>query len=225
MLPRSGHCDRPVWVTRRFLFIHDEEVDLMMTLKKFAIGAAFAASITAGSLGMGSSAQAADIAGKTLSFNGSAKLLNPDVAIGGTSTLDFVDAEVGAFSEIGTPAGSFSILDLVLEKTSATTWKLAPTPVVGWLSGGALGSVIYDLTKFDLVKSNGTFAAAIDGIFKPQMIGTEMGEFSSQARLALNGTTYSADITAVPVPALLPGAIGLGVAALRKRKQLATAQA
>lgn len=206
----------------------------MTLLKKVAVGTAFAASITAASLGASAPAQAMDLAGKRLSFSGSAQLLNPNVAIGGTSTLQFVDAEVGSLSQIGTLGANFSIQNLTLKKDAANEWSLV-SPVTSWLSGGGLGSITFDLNTFDLAKVTystpvgifTSFVANLTGQFKnlPQVIDSQDGTFSSQAQLAFTGDTYSASITAVPVPALLPGAVGVGLAALRKRKARALATA
>ncbi|MGI0490294.1 PTPA-CTERM sorting domain-containing protein [Alkalinema pantanalense CENA528] len=206
----------------------------MTMLKKVAVGAAFAASITAASFGASAPAQAMDLAGKRLSFSGSAQLLNPNVAIGGTSTLQFVDAEVGSLSQIGTLGGNFSIQNLTLTKVATNEWSLL-SPVTSWLSGGGLGSITFNLNTFDLAKVTystpvgifTSFVANLSGQFKnlPQVIDSQDGTFSSQAQLAFTGDTYSASITAVPVPALLPGAVGVGLAALRKRKARALATA
>ncbi|OUC13511.1 MAG: hypothetical protein B0A82_17085 [Alkalinema sp. CACIAM 70d] len=210
----------------------------MTLLKKVAVGTAFAASITAASLGASAPAQALDLAGRTLSFGGSAKLENAGGAIGSSATLVFANnkattadyAFFGITDGIGASDAKFDILNLTLEKTSATQWKLM-SGVASWLSGGALGNVKYDLTSFILNKIGTDFEAKLDGFFvQPgQTVGTNtdpnVTSFTSQAKLAITGTTYSADIAAVPVPALLPGAVGVGLAALRKRKArtLATA--
>jgi hypothetical protein len=172
--------------------------------------------------------QAATIEGKTLSFAGAAQLI--DTSVGGIATLDFAESPDG----FGTPSGTasnvstgttafgtffstFSINNLQLEKTSATTWSLSGGPVV-WLSGLADG-IGFTLDAFDLTQNaSNSFEAIISGFFTPSNLAGD-GGLTAQGGLTLDGTSFSADITAIPTPALLPGLLGLGVAALRKRKQ------
>ncbi|PZO21129.1 MAG: hypothetical protein DCF25_05645 [Leptolyngbya foveolarum] len=180
-------------------------------------------------------AQAASIGGKTLGLGGTTRLENPNVVIGGTSRLNFSDFSDASLGTIGIPFGSGNIFgavntaitvqDFGLKKTGENTWELASMPITNWLTGMD-NSVSFDLSAFNLeriISSTGTaFEADIAGIFRPSNLGGT-GGFTAQGRLAFNpgGSTFSADITAgeeVPTPALLPGLVGMGVAALRKRK-------
>lgn len=83
---------------------------------------------------------------------------------------------------------------------------------------GGVDSVSFDLTSFTYNKTTGD--ALFSGVFKSGTFSIAgEGRFTSQ--LELTGaapSSYSMSITAVPTPALLPGLIGLGVAAMRKRK-------
>ncbi len=187
------------------------------------------------------SAEAASVAGKTFSFYGSAQLNNSDVAVGGFSTLDFSQgsnpglptelgqATIADASEIGTYNQQFALRDLQLVKTSANTWSLdsllgTTNPLGGaglaantWLNV-ATTNFSYVLTKFDLIQSANGFDASIEGVFNPEGLSTQTGNFSSQLRLSSNKSSFSGDITAVPTPALLPGLIGMGISLVRKRK-------
>lgn len=188
-------------------------------------------------------AQAASISGETLGLGGTARLESPSVAIGSNSRLNFSSFSDTTLGTIGIPFGSGNIFgaagtaitvqDLDLKKTGTDTWELASmTSIVDWLTGMD-NSVSFDLVSFNLERTislvTGTtaFEADIAGIFRPSNLdGT--GGFTAQGRLAFkpgvsspSGSTFSADITAgeeIPTPALLPGLVGMGVAALRKRK-------
>jgi hypothetical protein len=215
----------------------------MMNFKKAALGAAFAASVTAAGLGMSDSAQAADIAGKTLSFSGTAKLEKLADANWRLNFANFANTSTGTAlngdtSQIGTPSdlgnmvfSTFTIKDLLLTANDTTpspnSWALTSAPVTSWLSGGALGTVSYDLNTFNLIRSGTDYLATLTGIFRPQDVESEVASASFTSQLLISGTgnTYSASITAVPVPALLPGAIGVGVAAFRRRKSLKAVKA
>lgn len=199
-----------------------------MSLRAFGLGLSAAAAFSAVAV-LEAPVQAATIEGKTLSFGGSARLV--DSSIGGIATLDFAENPSG----FGTPGGTasnfststaafgpffstFSISDLDLEKTSANTWVLSGGPV-SWLTGLSSG-IGFTLEAFDLAQntSSGTFEAAISGFFTPSSLNGS-GDLTSQAGLLTFdvGSAFSADITAIPTPALLPGLVGLGVAAFRKR--------
>jgi len=87
---------------------------------------------------------------------------------------------------------------------------------------GLAGGATYNLSTFNLTRvlagSSPVFSADYTGVFNnvPGGIGTLVS-----GNLALNnGISFSSTVTGppIPTPALLPGLMGLGVAALRKRK-------
>lgn len=178
-------------------------------------------------------AQAASIAGQTLSFNGSVRLETPGAATSLLNFSSFDDTTFGtatvadaANDVFGLGGEAFSIGDLTLTNTSATTWELTTGSVTNWLSGlpNGLG---FTLEQFVLESVSVTagpatvplYVAFISGFFTPSGLGGD-GSLTSQGSLVFStGSSFSADITAVPTPALLPGLVGLGVAALRKREQ------
>jgi hypothetical protein len=47
----------------------------------------------------------------------------------------------------------------------------------------------------------------------------DLGDTAGDSSLSLSNATFTPTATAVPTPALLPGLVGLGLAAMRKRKQ------
>ena len=141
--------------------------------------------------------------------------------------------------------GDFIFKDLNLTKTSATTWSLlgavgGPNGTVTNFISGLSSGVTYSLNSFGLTKlSDGSFKAVLDGIFSGN-IGDVDGSITFQSGLTkvdnsvdlskpkkkgsklflanTSGSSFSGDTTAIPTPALIPGLLGLGVAALRKRK-------
>jgi hypothetical protein len=151
---------------------------------------------------------------------------------GGSGTLDFegplggqaigLGASTGSFagaSSLPTPLARIQDLNLtssgsgVFEFTGLLTNFLSGIDLPGFPGGNDLQ---FDLTKF--VFSQGTGDATIEGFFRlgsDSILGS--GLFTSQTNLG-NPSSYSLTIQAVPTPALLPGLIGLGVAALRRKK-------
>ncbi len=189
-----------------------------MNLKSMFTGVAIAASVVTASAAVSAPADAA-----TFDFSGNARLEQNNPL--GKSTLNFRQVPGGYATPIGTAAdqdfNQFQISDLILNGTS-TPWNLNSVVVPPFLSG--LGIVpnggSFNLTSFSLTQlSNDFFGGVFTGIFANGTAGT--GTFTSQSANFLTvGTSYSAaiDYVAVPTPALLPGLLGLGVAALRKRK-------
>ena len=204
-----------------------------MNLKSIVTGAAIAATLVAGGVVTMAPAHAGD-----LKFSGTARLKNAGVALAGTSVLDFA-AFNGALNSVsvgtgtGTVAfgsdaifgaGPFTLKDLALKKLTSdptsTTWQLV-NPVASFITGLA-GGATYNLSTFNLTRvlagSSPVFSADYTGVFNnvPGGIGTLVS-----GNLALNnGISFSSTVTGppIPTPALLPGLMGLGVAALRKRK-------
>jgi len=147
------------------------------------------------------------------------------------------DTSKGVFDYRG--GEKFRIKDLDFTAvTPGTSWKLASSSVGNFLK--FKGGVTFDLLTFNLNKvvsrdgngkpilsGNGTPIIFIVGDYtgtfadaaKNPILGLD-GTFSSQFSRFTSGkgTTYSSDITAIPTPALLPSLLGLGVAAIRKRK-------
>jgi hypothetical protein len=187
-----------------------------MDMKKLAVGAAIAASVVGGSVSMTAPAEAA-----TFGFSGSARLERNSPA--GFSTLNFRQVPGGYLTPTGTAVdedfNQFTINDILLNGT-ASPWTLV-APTSSFFSGATVpngGS--FTLTSFNLTElANSLFRADIVGNFANGALGT--GTLTTQDPLFLtSGATYSVTLNyaAVPTPALLPALLGMGAAALRKRK-------
>jgi hypothetical protein len=190
-----------------------------MNLKSLITGAAIAATVVGGSVAASAPAQAATLTppgGFTLDIKTSATNITQT-----QFKLNFTSVSVlnssGGFSGItGT-----SIPSLTLNKTGTT--MLAAIP--GFISGLTLGG---DVVTFNLLggELNSFFTNAtnysVGGTFFGNLVSdnsvSAIGSLSSTVLSSFNSGTASVAATAVPTPALLPGLLGLGVAALRKRK-------
>lgn len=200
-----------------------------MSLRAFGLALGAAAAFS-GVAVLEAPVQAADIAGKTLDFSGRARLTGAGGVVGSTSTLDFANGSgkfgpsAGAAINLspsslpyGVYGSTFSISDLSLTKLTASTWGLAGAPVANWLSGLPSG-IAFTLESFSLTRTTTNFEAVIAGFFTPSSLPGG-GDLTTQGKFTLEGTSFSADVTPIPTPALLPGLVGLGFAALRKRGQ------
>jgi hypothetical protein len=195
-----------------------------MNLKKLAVGAAIAASVVGGSIAVSAPAEA-----NSLRFAGTARLENSGVGIGGTSQLNFFDyantsSGTGTIFPVthpafGTPPNPVTLKDLTLTKTSATSWVLSTPTLANFITGlGASGN--FNLTSFTLnFLSPSTYRAGYTGFFSNFSQAIGVGGFTTQAPdfTGNDGDTFSTSVT-IPTPALLPALLGMGVAALRKRK-------
>jgi hypothetical protein len=100
--------------------------------------------------------------------------------------------------------------------------KFVGSPVTNFLAGidvAGNSNLTFDLSSFRYNKSTGIGKFA--GVFSDGVKG--LGVFTLGAPIVTPNTgtddfRYTLSVTAVPTPALLPGLLGLGVAALRKRK-------
>jgi hypothetical protein len=159
--------------------------------------------------------------------------------VGGTATdilYQEVTSSTGSFATGVSPTGTsgfLNTLDLTLKKTAANRWELQ-APVMNFLRRGTgAAGYAYNLLSFILqeqttVYPDGTsglfYLASSTGSFLDYSDNTSIGAggpFSAQTgSFVINGTSISGTVTAraVPTPALLPGLIGLGAVAWRKRK-------
>jgi len=187
--------------------------------------------IAAGSLAIATPARAAAIFdGDQLGFGGDVRFSTT------TGILDFFEEGVG----FGSPGGSANVLsgsaaafggsgnaisvkDITLNFDAGTnTYKLlSKVPDFLVLQNGTR----FNLNTFDLTLRNSDWLASITG----RLFDTEGGELPAigtfdpvqdVAFTKVNGSSfYSGDVTAVPTPALLPGLVGIGLTAVRKRKK------
>lgn len=200
-----------------------------MNLKAIGLNIAVAATVMTGSLAVAPSAHAATVkAGDVLNFSGSATLGSESTP---TTTLSFlnntvfvVDPSASVFGP-ALPSGlpsitTFTIGDLGLTKGVGNTWSLTAASVPNWLTG-LPNSIQYTLESFNLTKNGDIFSADYTGFFTPPATGTPgFGGLTSQGSFSFaDGASFSSTITAVPTPALLPAALGMGAAALRKKRK------
>jgi hypothetical protein len=202
----------------------------MTDFKAIGFSAATATVVAAGIVFVSTPVAAAIVQGSVLAIDGNARL-RPIEGSPNLWNLHFVNYEGGsnyATVEVGSTHTFASLIgsnvrvqDIQLTK-SGNTWTLAsaPDPFLQLENG-----IEYELSTFTLTRLPGPFFNGnfFGSFFDPSdntSIGGK-GLFSSQGQQFLKetGTTFSATITAVPTPALLPGLIAMGVATLRKRRQ------
>jgi hypothetical protein len=205
----------------------------MMNFKSIGLGAAALA--TAVSVGaIAPSAEAATIKPRdTLTFNGDVTITQ----VGSNFTFNFASFAnvVGIGASSDTPpfvAPSQAKITNFSAPGSVTGFSSAPlTPFLSEirLTDGTLASFNLESLTFSTTMrgANRFFDFDLVGKFVTSL-GEEipaLGGFTTQASnsrlLAGNSvrTTYSGNLTAVPTPALLPGLLGMGAAAVRKKRK------
>lgn len=133
-----------------------------------------------------------------------------------SGTIDFASTNSSPIARIA---------DLNLQKTlNPNIFKLGALP--NFLTGldvtGVTNDMKFSLERFVYYKSTGI--GKFQGVFSDGTVG--LGTFNLGAAITRpagnpavpNDFNYTLSVTAVPTPALLPGLVGLGMAALRKRK-------
>jgi hypothetical protein len=198
-----------------------------MNLKNLAMGAAAAASVGVGSIATATPAEAG-----VLNFGDTVRVQNVGGGTGNPLVVNFASfanpstgtATIGSPTDVffGTTGSSITLKDLTLTNTGLNSWALAAT-VPSFITGLA-GGVTFDLNRFELVRvntgplANRGFFADYSGIFSNFPDATGVGSFTTQLSAAnRRGALFSSTVN-VPTPALLPALLGMGAAALRKRK-------
>ena len=198
-----------------------------MNFKSIGLKAALAATVVAGSAFAVAPAQAATV-GK-VTFGGLGELTSvkgnefTDIA-----KIKFTDGVLNINSGTGSFAGFVGGTATFFQKNFTTS--LTNTTSFVTFSKVGFSDLTFDLTKF--VKPSyvefgtgndnfGQFTSRVSGKFNPG--GKAIDDvISAFATIKQNNTTNFTDITLsttpIPTPALIPGLIGLGFAALRKRK-------
>ena len=109
-----------------------------------------------------------------------------------------------------------TLTDLSLISDGPNVWRLGAA-VNDFIVLGYNG-ISFNLTSFVLTQTGSKWVADYTGFFAGSLPG--IGEFSTQGNFAsVQGSTFSSSVEAVPTPALLPGLVGMGLAALRKRDE------
>lgn len=184
----------------------------MMNFNKFGLSAAVMVSAMAGTVATAVPAHALNLA-----FAGGAQFNQT------TGQFDFFGGSTpGTGTALVTPTtsssvaavGSFITLQDLQLTTSGTIRSLASTPLTSFISGLKDGQT-FDLQTFDF--NVDTQKAIIAGFFRPSD-ESGPGTLTTQELVFEDGSSYSVQI--VPTPAaVLPGLLGMGAAAFRKKKQ------
>jgi hypothetical protein len=201
-----------------------------MTLKAFfAVSTTLVLSAVAGVAAFSSPAQAFTLTGdNTLALSGRARF---DTASG---LLDFrqdpgqiYGTPTGKAIVTTSSSGRFAALlgqlatltDITLANQGGNVWEYTGPTLANFITVDTIG---FSLSVFRLVKNPGNdWLATVEGQFqdtgKPAFGEFDPLQDNSFAIATGNGSSYSFDIEEVPTPALLPGFIGLGVLALRRK--------
>ncbi|MBE9112160.1 PTPA-CTERM sorting domain-containing protein [Nodosilinea sp. LEGE 07298] len=187
---------------------------------------------------LSSTAQAFTLTGEnTLALSGRARF---DLS---TGVLDFrfdpggtYNTPTGTASVTTSSSGRFESLinqfatlqDIRLNNTATNVWEYQLPPLDNFIT---VGSVAVRLSTFKLVREPGNnWIASMNGVFQDTDLPA-IGEFdplqdtnngtAGFTNVAANstGSSYAFDVEEVPTPALLPGLVGLGVAALRRKDE------
>ncbi|MEP0918327.1 PTPA-CTERM sorting domain-containing protein [Leptolyngbya sp. DQ-M1] len=212
-----------------------------MNFKSISLGAAIAATATV-ALSTATPAQAAgltgalsiDIGGKVNSVkNTGVDLVNtaftlqaaPGSALSGTFA-NYAGGSVTLKDLSFSPAlvSNGSPVDVTLNIPSFLTLEKSGQQTITFTLTKLLSASFRDIGN--LGDSFGNFDAQLQGVFQPSGIGNSpTGDSIVSFRLRNNSNGGSIELTPVPTPALLPGLIGFGVAAFRKRKGEASPEA
>jgi hypothetical protein len=199
-----------------------------MNFKSIGLGALATASVVAGTALIPTAAQAGSLAPGSFSLLGKSSISGS----GSSYTLSFsnfkVDSSSGLLSGL---TGSPVVKSLNLTKTG---YAFDAAATANFITGLTLGgeSIAFDLNPVTLggnvfASNNYTLGGDIFGTLrdsKNNVLAT--GSLGVLKFTSTKQNTASIDITAqaVPSPALIPGAIGLGVGLLRQRKNKADAK-
>jgi hypothetical protein len=177
---------------------------------KMIAGVAIAGTMT---IAMGSSAQAAGLTG-SINFGWLADA-NP-------TSIDFkplpgsLTSDLGAGDFIAVGDGDFTAITAGAFGKIQDLFNFAvPVPNFISFSAPALSAFNFNLTSFIASPTAGRYNFA--GTFSDPNSTAGTGEITTQI-LGAGVKFYSGTLVAVPTPALLPGLIGIGIAAMRKRQ-------
>lgn len=201
-----------------------------MNLKFFALSIFAVTGMVSSSFLAAAPAEALTITGGSiLDLGGRAKFNT------GTGNLDFKtgglsgaygsptgNATVSTFSPVFGAEGTIAILkDLNLAPDGSNAWTLSSS-ISQFIS--LPNGIKFRLDTFDLNFKDNDWFASLTGEFDEgvdNVIGGS-GTFDPNKDkdfTKIGGTSYSLEVEAVPTPALLPGLIGIGLTALRKRNK------
>ncbi|MBE9155768.1 PTPA-CTERM sorting domain-containing protein [Nodosilinea sp. LEGE 06152] len=211
-----------------------------MTFKAFVSSAAIAGTLATGALvapapveaatiNVGSTINFSSVPNGTVAFNQSTGVLNFSApTFGFPSFFNPQRIEAGAGTDSFAGVGPFALIsDLTLTNNGGGFFSLA-TPVENFISFinlppllGGFNDVQFTLTKF-IFNANSGDSTLLEGFFtRDGNTVAAVGQFTSQIGTIPN-SSWSLSLVAVPTPALLPGLIGMGIAALRRKQEEAS---
>jgi MYXO-CTERM domain-containing protein len=207
-----------------------------MNFKRIGLNVAMAATVAAGAAMTAEPVQAGGLKGYdlysvTLNFRGNASFNET------SAFLDFEDEEAKIakvtnprqrdIDAFGSAGKKFSIADLQLTPIAGTTdtWTLS-APKDNFLTGLENG-ISFRLDTFSLIREKVEgglrfYNASLTGTFFSSRfsdgVETKAGNIF-QTQIGIDGDgNYVGAVSTIPTPGLLPGLLGLGAAALRRRK-------
>lgn len=196
-----------------------------MSIKTIGVRTAVLAAMTAGSIFVGvAPSEAVSIKkGDSISIGNQTNSGVLFTRSGSNAVLDFVGSNAGAItatggtggfsSFIGSP-GTIQDVNFINGVAGPLTSFFTINPNLRFDLTRATATELVGLLAF--VEFDGEFKDAFDNVVGSGIFTTQLDTSTSNP----DGTSFSFDVSAAPVPtpALLPGLIGVGVAALRKRK-------
>ena len=203
---------------------------MSMSFKSVTIGALASAAIVSGATLSATPASAISLAPGDFTLEGTSSVSEFSGAGDTEFDLNFLDMGIvssnGAFTGL---TGSPLVQSLSISQTGATTFTGGGE--TNFITGLALSSgesVVVDLNPFSLSGSISSpqlysFAGALNGVVRASSSSAQanviLGAFNIDfGSIRNNNTQIAVETREVPTPALLPGLLGLGVAASRKRR-------
>lgn len=202
-----------------------------MKFKTLAMSAAIAGTVAMGATAAATPANALSLDGglqfsskKAIASKVNSSTVKLELSKSGPFT---VSNQTGDFTSV---VGSPVFKNLPLALTSGTlanggSFSLLGSKITSFISGLSIGSnaVTFDLTSanfsgFFKGAKNFNLGGTFDGNFISNGVTIGTGSLSTLNIGGSVGTSGQVATVAVPTPALLPGLLGFGVAALRKRK-------
>jgi hypothetical protein len=184
-----------------------------MNLKSLMTGAAIAATVVGGSVAVSAPAEALIIGGQS-SFT---PLNSLPTVLDVTSEFNNGDLSGGFTNVTGTQVNTLTI-------TAPGNYSATPSYITNFVYQG-------QNAVFNLASGSGIYASSVSGtsfsggilgeirsLVGNTLLAKATGSFSGNQVPGSSDFSLRLNATAVPTPALLPGLVGLGVAALRKRK-------
>ncbi|MGA7932084.1 MAG: PTPA-CTERM sorting domain-containing protein [Kovacikia sp.] len=196
-----------------------------MDFKTLSLNAAVATAVVAGSAMAISPAQAVTLTSGSIFFQPGNLSSSVSNLGGGTLQLSFTGGTPTGLTGLAGVSGTPVFQNLTLTPNGSGGYTTGPVTnfISGLLFGGDPLSVDLGSTSFNGIFSNPSNYLLGSAIFNLQISSAGVPQLSGQGALFASSTPNNSfgvfsGTQAIPTPALLPGLVGLGWAALRKRK-------